>query len=69
MSVKINANIGTSSQKSSTDEEIRKLEIVENAGADAVMDLSTGKDIDDTRKKILQMPAFRLGQFLFTRPE
>ena len=61
LSVKINANIGTSNQKSSTDEEIQKLEILENAGADTVMDLSTGKDIDDTRKKIIANSSIPVG--------
>src|SRR5688572_24827439 len=41
--VKINANIGTSAVTSSLDEEVDKLRLAVNYGADTVMDLSTGK--------------------------
>ena len=46
-SVKINANIGNSAVSSSIDEEVDKLLLAVKYGADTVMDLSTGKDIDD----------------------
>lgn len=52
--IKVNANIGTSSDKAILDEELAKLEVAIEAGADAVMDLSTGGDIDLCRRKILQ---------------
>ena len=42
LSVKVNANIGTSSERVHIEEEIEKLRVAEEAGADAVMDLSTG---------------------------
>ena len=61
LSVKINANIGTSSQRSSTDEEICKLKMVEKCGADAVMDLSTGENIDTTRKEIISRVRIPIG--------
>ncbi len=61
LSIKINANIGTSHQKSGLDEEIKKLEIARNTGADTVMDLSTGKDIDATRRSILSKSTIPLG--------
>ena len=53
LSVKINANIGTSNQRSTTGEEVCKLRLAEQYGADAIMDLSTGPDIDKTRKEII----------------
>jgi len=55
---KINANIGTSSVRSSVKAEIEKMKVALEAGADAIMDLSTGGDLDDTREKLLaQCPA------------
>ncbi len=50
---KINANIGTSSVRSSVEAEIEKMKAALEAGADAIMDLSTGGDLDDTREKLL----------------
>jgi len=50
---KINANIGTSSVSSSVATEIEKMKVALVAGADAIMDLSTGGDLDDTRQKLL----------------
>lgn len=50
---KINANIGNSSLKSDINEELRKLDVAIKYGSDAVMDLSTGKDINDIRKAII----------------
>ncbi|HEX6965696.1 MAG TPA: phosphomethylpyrimidine synthase ThiC [Gemmatimonadaceae bacterium] len=52
-SVKINANIGNSAVTSSIPEEIEKLELAVKYGADTVMDLSTGKDLDGTREAII----------------
>jgi phosphomethylpyrimidine synthase len=46
LSTKINANIGTSKSHASLSEELEKLRVAVDAGADAVMDLSTGGDID-----------------------
>jgi phosphomethylpyrimidine synthase len=55
---KVNANIGTSSVTSSVEAEIEKLKVALEAGADVIMDLSTGGDLDDTREKLLaQCPA------------
>jgi phosphomethylpyrimidine synthase len=50
---KVNANIGTSSVRSSVEAEIEKMEVALEAGADTIMDLSTGGDLDDTREKLL----------------
>jgi len=49
----VNANIGTSSMYPDIDKEMEKLRVAVKAGADAVMDLSTGSDIDHSRRKIL----------------
>src|SRR6202008_3224452 len=47
--VKINANIGNSAVASSIDEEVEKLRWATLWGADTVMDLSTGRNIHETR--------------------
>jgi len=51
---KINANMGASPVSSSTDEEVEKLRWAEKWGADTVMDLSTGGDLDACREAIIQ---------------
>ncbi|MBB6428884.1 phosphomethylpyrimidine synthase ThiC [Algisphaera agarilytica] len=51
---KINANMGASPVSSSTDEEVEKLHWAERWGADTVMDLSTGGDLDATREALIQ---------------
>jgi phosphomethylpyrimidine synthase len=51
--VKINANLGTSQQEIDYAGEIKKLEVAISAGADTVMDLSTGGDINLLREKVL----------------
>lgn len=51
--VKVNANIGSSKDHVSVDEELKKLKVALEAGADTVMDLSTGGDLDNLRKEIL----------------
>ena len=53
LSVKVNANIGTSSERVHIEEEIEKLRVAEEAGADAVMDLSTGGALDEIRKIVM----------------
>ena len=60
-SVKINANIGNSAVSSSIDEEIRKLQLAVQYGADTVMDLSTGKDIDAVREAIIAASPVPIG--------
>ncbi len=52
--IKVNANIGTSSDASSIDEEVEKALIAVKYGADMIMDLSTGGDIPETRRRILE---------------
>ncbi len=52
--VKINANIGNSALGSSIEEEVEKMAYAVKLGADTVMDLSTGKNIHETREAILR---------------
>ncbi|MDY0267308.1 MAG: phosphomethylpyrimidine synthase ThiC [Methanimicrococcus sp.] len=53
MRTKINANIGTSRDYMDADDEINKAKTAVRYGADAIMDLSTGGDLDAIRKRIL----------------
>ena len=59
--VKINANIGNSAVASSIDEEVEKMTWATRWGADTVMDLSTGKNIHETREWILRNSAVPIG--------
>jgi phosphomethylpyrimidine synthase len=59
--VKINANIGSSPTSSSLGEELGKLRLAQRWGADTVMDLSTGKRIDETRVAILGQATVPIG--------
>jgi phosphomethylpyrimidine synthase len=59
--VKINANIGNSAVTSSIDEEVEKLVWAIRWGADTVMDLSTGKNIHETREWILRNSPVPIG--------
>jgi phosphomethylpyrimidine synthase len=58
---KVNANIGTSKERMSVAGEIEKLKAAVAAGADAVMDLSTGGPIIEIRKEILRQSTVSLG--------
>src|SRR5258708_21572392 len=55
--VKINANIGNSAVSSSIDEEVDKLRWATLWGADTVMDLSTGREIHQTREWLIRNSA------------
>ena len=59
--VKINANIGNSAVGSSIGEEVDKLVWAIRWGADTVMDLSTGKNIHDTREWIVRNSPVPIG--------
>jgi len=59
--VKINANIGNSAVTSSIEEEVDKLRWAVLWGADTVMDLSTGRDIPQTRQWILRNSPVPIG--------
>jgi phosphomethylpyrimidine synthase len=58
---KINANMGASPVSSSTDEEVEKLKWAERWGADTVMDLSTGGNIDECRQAIIKNSRVPIG--------
>jgi len=59
--VKINANIGNSAIASSIEEEVEKMRWATKWGADTVMDLSTGKNIHETREWILRNSPVPIG--------
>ncbi|MGL4829740.1 MAG: phosphomethylpyrimidine synthase ThiC [Vibrio sp.] len=59
--VKVNANIGNSSVSSSIEEEVEKLVWATRWGADTVMDLSTGRNIHETREWILRNSPVPIG--------
>lgn len=58
---KINANIGTSKDRISFDEELNKLDVLIKYGADAVMDLSTGGAIREIRKSLIKKSTIAVG--------
>ncbi len=58
---KVNANMGASPVSSGTDEEVEKLKWAEKWGADTVMDLSTGGDLDATRAAIIENATVPIG--------
>jgi len=59
--VKINANIGNSAVSSSIEEEVDKMTWAIRWGADTVMDLSTGKNIHETREWIIRNSPVPIG--------
>jgi phosphomethylpyrimidine synthase len=60
-SCKINANIGNSAVTSNVAEELEKLHTAVHFGADTVMDLSTGRDIDRIRQAIIDASTVPIG--------
>ncbi len=58
---KINANIGTSRDCTDLGDELHKLDAAVKAGADTVMDLSTGGDIDGIRSEIIRNTTVPIG--------
>ncbi|HDS15719.1 MAG TPA: phosphomethylpyrimidine synthase ThiC [Proteobacteria bacterium] len=70
LKVKVNANIGTSSDVSDLKNELAKLQAAIDCGANAVMDLSTGGDLDQVMRTILEhcrvplgtVPIYRVAQ-------
>ena len=58
---KINANIGNSAVTSEVDNELAKLKLAVDLGADTVMDLSTGGNLDGIREKILRAASVPIG--------
>ncbi|MBC5800438.1 MAG: phosphomethylpyrimidine synthase ThiC [Candidatus Eremiobacteraeota bacterium] len=59
--VKINANIGNSAVASTIEDEVEKMTWATKWGADTVMDLSTGKNIHETREWILRNAPVPIG--------
>jgi len=58
---KINANIGTSTDKARIDDEIKKLKAAQKFGADTVMDLSVGGNLGEIRRKVLALSCVPIG--------
>lgn len=58
---KVNANIGTSKDNNDLMAELEKLKIAIAAGADAVMDLSTGGDLAQIRKAVMKQSTAAIG--------
>lgn len=61
LSVKVNANFGTSTDKCDLEEELIKMHAAIDAKADAVMDLSTGGNLREIRKQVRQECTISLG--------
>ncbi|HBX23136.1 MAG TPA: B12 lower ligand biosynthesis ThiC-like protein BzaB [Desulfotomaculum sp.] len=59
--IKVNALIGTSSDRDNIEVEARKLAIAQEAGCDGVMDLSTGGNIDGMRRQTLAQAGVPVG--------
>jgi phosphomethylpyrimidine synthase len=59
--IKVNTNLGTSSDHSDLEEELTKLRVSIEAGTDTVMDLSTGGEISAIRAEILKHASIPLG--------
>jgi len=58
---KVNANIGTSKDHTNIEEELAKVRAAIEAGADTIMDLSTGPAIDETRKTVIRASTVPVG--------
>src|SRR5438034_1463468 len=61
VSCKLNANISNSATTSNLDQELEKLHMAVHYGADTVMDLSTGGDLDAIREAIVQASTVPVG--------
>lgn len=61
LKTKVNANVGTSKSRHNLDEEMEKIDAAVNAGADAIMDLSTGGDLKKTLEAVLSRSPIPVG--------
>jgi phosphomethylpyrimidine synthase len=61
LSIKVNANIGSSPDRADLSHELEKLQICLETKADTVMDLSTGGDIDRIRREIIKQSSLPVG--------
>ncbi len=59
--IKVNANIGTSADRAVLEDELTKVDVAVEAGADSVMDLSTGGDISLCRRKVIERSTVPVG--------
>ncbi len=59
--IKVNSNIGTSSDSVNVKEEIEKLKVSIEVGADTVMDLSSGGDLDSIRRTLIEQTHIPFG--------
>ncbi|NHW23507.1 MAG: phosphomethylpyrimidine synthase [Archaeoglobales archaeon] len=55
VSTKVNANVGTSQEYVNVEDEVEKAIVAQKFGADAVMDLSTGGDLREIRRRIMEV--------------
>jgi phosphomethylpyrimidine synthase len=58
---KVNANVGTSVDHNNIEEELEKVRVAIEAGADTIMDLSTAPGIDETRKAVMKASTVPVG--------
>ncbi|OGL46557.1 MAG: phosphomethylpyrimidine synthase [Candidatus Schekmanbacteria bacterium RBG_13_48_7] len=61
LKTKVNANLGTSPDSCNSKEELKKMEIAIRMGADTVMDLSIGGDIDNIRRNLISESSVPVG--------
>lgn len=61
LKVKVNANIGTSPERADIKAELAKLKMARDAGADTVMDLSTGGDLNELRRTVIGQAGIPVG--------
>ncbi len=61
LKTKVNSNIGTSTDYINIEEEVKKAKLSEEVKADTIMDLSTGGDLREIRKRILDAVSIPLG--------
>ncbi len=61
LSTKVNVNIGTSTLRVNLDEEIEKARVAVKYGADTIMDLSDGGDLDMIRRKLMEEAPIQFG--------
>lgn len=59
--IKVNANVGTSVDHNNIEEELEKVRVAIEAGADTIMDLSTGPGIGETRKAVMKASTVPVG--------
>jgi phosphomethylpyrimidine synthase len=61
LKAKVNANVGTSKDHMNVEEELEKVRVAIAAGADTIMDLSTGPAISETRKAVMNVSTVPVG--------